>query len=178
MTPNPKTLKTTDAVHEAIVELLGSGFNGAPVVDPITNNLVGCVSAFDFVMMEESGAVLPFDTMTTNGEGVNNNEEMARNARKIVATTVGELVSEPPLTIHVDTPMKDAAELLTKMQKHRLCVLDDDHQLVGILSTSDVMRNIVDNVLQLLPPTTNPNGESSSSLSSNEQQKKTVNLSP
>ncbi|VEU45017.1 unnamed protein product [Pseudo-nitzschia multistriata] len=77
---------------------------------------------------------------------------MSINARKIVATTVGELATEPALTIHMDTNMKDAAEMLTQKQKHRLCVVDDNNNLVGILSTSDVMRNIVE-VLKALPET-------------------------
>ena len=41
MTPNPVTLKTTDTIDEAIQELLRLGFNGAPVVDAETNDLVG-----------------------------------------------------------------------------------------------------------------------------------------
>merc|ERR1711935_827245 len=145
MTPNPRTLKTTDTVDAAIVALLAAGFNGAPVLDPITNNLVGCVTAFDFIQREETGAILPFDM-----EDPENRQEMAISARKIVATTVGELTTEEALTIHMDTNMKDAAELLTRERKHRLCVVDDENNLVGILSTSDVMRNIVD-VLQALP---------------------------
>lgn len=145
MTRNPKTLKTTDTVEEAIVSLLSSGFNGAPVIDPITNNLVGCVSAFDFIQKEETGALLPFDS-----EDPVRKEEMKVNVRKIVATTVGDLTTEPALTIHMDTNMKDAAELLTKERKHRLCVVDDNNNLVGILSTTDVMKNIVA-VLQALP---------------------------
>lgn len=85
-------------------------------------------------------------------EDAGNSQEMLINARKIVATTVGELTTEEALTIHLDTSMKDAAELLTRERKHRLCVVDDESNLVGILSTSDVMRNIVD-VLQALPET-------------------------
>ena len=144
-TPNPQTLKTTDTVDEAIVSLLATGLNGAPVLDPITNNLVGCVTAFDFIQKEETGAILPFDM-----EDPETQQEMAVNARKIVATTVGELTTEEALTIHMDGSMKDAAEMLTRERKHRLCVVDDDNNLVGILSTSDIMRNIVD-VLQALP---------------------------
>mmetsp|Transcript_10991 Transcript_10991/g.26408 ORF Transcript_10991/g.26408 Transcript_10991/m.26408 type:complete len:206 (+) Transcript_10991:122-739(+) len=145
MTPNPRTLKTTDTVDEAIVSLLAAGFNGAPVVDPITNNLVGCVTAFDFIQKEETGAILPFDM-----EDPETQQEMAVNARKIVATTVGELTTEEALTIHMDESIRDAAEVLTRQRKHRLCVVDDANNLVGILSTSDVMRNIVD-VLRALP---------------------------
>lgn len=146
MTPNPRTLKTTDTVDAAIVALLAAGFNGAPVIDPITNNLVGCVTAFDFIQKEETGAILPFDTK----DDPEAQQEMAVNARKIMATTVGELTTTPAATIHVDSNMKDAVELLIKEQQHRLCVVDDENNVVGILSTSDVMRNIVD-VLQALP---------------------------
>merc|ERR1711935_1258074 len=146
MTPNPRTLKTTDTVDAAIVALLAAGFHGAPVIDPITNNLVGCVTAFDFIQKEETGAILPFDTT----DDLEAQQEMAVNARKIMATTVGELTTEPAVTIHIDSNMKDAAELLIKEHEHRLCVVDDEHNVVGILSTSDVMRNIVD-VLQALP---------------------------
>lgn len=145
MTPNPQTLKTTDTVDAAIISLLAAGFNGAPVLDPITNNLVGCVTAFDFIQKGETGAILPFDM-----EDPETQHEMAVTARKIVARTVGELTTEDAVTIHVDTNMRDAAEMLTREQKHRLCVVDDGNNLVGILSTSDVMRNIVD-VLQALP---------------------------
>lgn len=165
MTPNPRTLKTTDTVDEAIVSLLAAGFNGAPVVDPITNNLVGCVTAFDFIQKEETGAILPFDM-----EDPETQQEMAVNARKIVATTVGELTTEEALTIHMDESIRDAAEVLTRERKHRLCVVDDENNLVGILSTSDVMRNIVD-VLRALP-------ESSSSTEEEEEQTPLGDVAP
>jgi CBS domain-containing protein len=155
MTPNPKTLKTTDTVDEAIVSLLAAGFNGAPVLDPITNNLVGCVTAFDFIQKAETGAILPFDM-----EDLETQQEMAVSARKIVGTTVGDLTTEEALTIHMDESMKDAAEKLTRERKHRLCVVDDDNSLVGILSTSDVMRTIVE-VRQALPESSSSTAETS-----------------
>jgi CBS domain-containing protein len=59
MTHNPVTLLPSTTVDEAIQRLLKLGFNGAPVVDPESNNLVGVVSAFDFLQKEEGGALLP-----------------------------------------------------------------------------------------------------------------------
>ena len=108
---------------------------------------MGCVTAFDFIQKAETGAILPFDL-----EDPEEQQQMAINARKIVATTVGELTTEEALTITMNTNMKDAAEMMTKEKQHRLCVVDDENNLVGILSTSDVMRNIV-HVLQALPET-------------------------
>ena len=154
MTPNPITLRTTDTIDEAITTLLTAGFNGAPVIDPVSKNLVGVVSAFDFLSKEETGSILPFEMGNPTEQ-----QEMARLARKIVATTVGDLMTEAALTVPMDMPMKEAAEIMLRDRCHRLCVVDEGCNLVGILSTSDVMRNVVQTVLQALP------GESSAKSS-------------
>ncbi|KAL3915610.1 MAG: hypothetical protein SGARI_008146, partial [Bacillariaceae sp.] len=116
MTPNPVTLKTTDTVDEAIQILLRYSFNGAPVIDPVTGNLVGVISAFDFLSKEEAGAVLPFEAGDLEEQ-----HEMAVMARRIVATTVGDLMTDAALTVPMDMNMKDAAELMIKDRCHRLC---------------------------------------------------------
>jgi CBS domain-containing protein len=146
MTPNPITLRTTDTVDEAITTLLDAGFNGAPVVDPITNNLVGVVSAFDFLSKEEAGSILPFQMDDPASQ-----QEMARLARKIVATTVGDLMTEATLTVPMGMTMKEAAEIMIRDRCHRLCVVDEGYNLVGVLATSDVMRDVFSSVLQALP---------------------------
>ncbi|KAG7347479.1 CBS domain containing protein [Nitzschia inconspicua] len=145
MTAKPVTLKTTDTVDEAIHILLSNSFNGAPVIDPVTGNLVGVISAFDFLSKEEAGAVLPFEAGDLEEQ-----QEMAMMARRIVATTVGDLMTEAALTVSMEMGMKEAAELMIKDRCHRLCVVDDDNNLVGVLSTSDVMKNI-NTVLRALP---------------------------
>ena len=111
----------------------------------VTGNLVGVISAFDFLSKEETGALLPFEAGDLEEQ-----QGMAMMARRIVATTVGDLMTEAALTVPMDMPMKDAAELMIKDRCHRLCVVDDDNNLVGVLATSDVMRN-VNNVLKALP---------------------------
>lgn len=146
MTRNPITLRTTDTVDDAIATLLATGFNGAPVIDPITKNLVGVISAFDFLSKEEAGSILPLYT-----DDPEERHEMAKCARKIVATTVGDLMTEAGLTVQMDMTMKEAAELMIRDRCHRLCVVDDEYNLVGILSTSDVMKNVMTQVLRALP---------------------------
>ena len=111
----------------------------------VTGNLVGVISAFDFLSKEEAGAVLPFEAGDLEEQ-----QEMAMMARRIVATTVGDLMSEAALTVPMNMGMKEAAELMIKDRCHRLCVVDNDNNLVGVLSTSDVMRNI-NTVLRALP---------------------------
>ena len=146
MTPNPIfSLKPTHTVNEAIADLLRLNLNGAPVVDPSTKNLVGFISAFDFLQKENGGAVLPMQGSVQEMGAIMN------VARKIVATTVGELMTPNPLTISPDVSMRDAASLMAKHRTHRLCVVNEEGELIGILSTSDVMNDVLDAVHQALP---------------------------
>jgi CBS domain-containing protein len=74
-------------------------------------------------------------------------------ARKIVATIVGDLMSTDPLTIHPNVSMREAAALMASQRMHRLCVVDDDGEMIGMLATSDVMEDVLDAVHQALPET-------------------------
>jgi CBS domain-containing protein len=144
MTTNPVTLKATDTVDEAIQKLLHLGFNGAPVVDS-NSQLVGVISAFDFLQKENGGALLPMqgskDEMTT----------VVMMARKICATTVGDLMTPLVQSIGPEMRMREAAALMTKEKWHRLCVVNEEGTLIGILSTSDVMKDVLTTVRQALP---------------------------
>eukprot|EP00429_Kryptoperidinium_foliaceum_P059598 CAMPEP_0176092380 /NCGR_PEP_ID=MMETSP0120_2-20121206/46281_1 /TAXON_ID=160619 /ORGANISM="Kryptoperidinium foliaceum, Strain CCMP 1326" /LENGTH=202 /DNA_ID=CAMNT_0017426295 /DNA_START=64 /DNA_END=669 /DNA_ORIENTATION=- len=147
MTPNPICLKTTDSVDDAIQKLLNLGFNGAPVVDPIAGNLVGIISAFDFLSKEEGGTLLPLVQ-----DGNPQNLKLAADAaRRICAKTVEDLMSLDPLTISPNTTMKEAAEIMTRDRCHRLCVVDGEGALIGVLATSDVMRHVLKIAHQALP---------------------------
>ena len=149
MTPNPVTLKTTDTIDEAIQELLRLGFNGAPVVDAETNDLVGVINAFDFLLKAESGVVL--DMHGTREDMYN----VVQKAQKICATTVGDLMTPLAASIEPTMSMKEAAALMTKDRVHRMCVIDEDGKLIGILSTSDVMKDVLNAVTGLLPEANN-----------------------
>lgn len=158
MSPAPIfTLKTTDTVNEAIHDLLQLNLNGAPVVDK-EGNLVGVITAFDFLQKENGGAVLPMQ---------GSKEEMGRIlnvARKIVATTVGDLMSPNPITIHPSASMREAAALMSSSRTHRLCVVNDDGRLIGTLATKDVMQDILKAVRQALPESHDPQDEPEAEL--------------
>jgi len=146
MTPkaNIHALRPHETVDEAIGKLLNFGVSGAPVVD-FDGNLVGVLSAFDVLQKEAGGALLPMEGSSKTIEAY------ADAARKIVATTVDDLMTANPLTIHHNASMREAAALMTKERLHRLPVVDKAGKLVGILSSSDVMRDVLGTVRALLP---------------------------
>ena len=157
MTQNPLTLHPLTTVDEAIQKLLSVGFNGAPVVDPTTNSLIGVVSAFDFLQKEEAGAVLPMQGTPQELETI------IKSAQKICATTVGDLMTSVAITITPETTMKEAAAIMIAEKCHRLCVVDDKNELIGVLSTSDVMKDVLTTVRQALPESGEGEGDDNNS---------------
>jgi len=143
MTAAPTTLLADTTVDEAIDILLTLGYSGAPVVDD-SGSLVGVVTAFDILQKEAGGALLPMEGTAETVEGY------AKSAKKIIAKKVGDLMTEDPITINPDASMKDAAAMMTKERLHRLPVVAEG-KLIGIVSTSDVMKDVLSTVKALLP---------------------------
>lgn len=147
MTHNPKTLNPRDTVDEAISKLLKYSYSGAPVVDDL-GNLVGVVSAFDFLQKEAGGALLPMEGTTAEIE------HFVEAARRIVATEVQGLMSSNPTTVTPQVSMRQAASIMTQERMHRLPVVDASGKLVGMLSSSDVMKDVLGTVRAALPEST------------------------
>lgn len=146
MTSVPLTvLKADDSVDEAMRLLLQRSISGAPVVND-DNVLVGIVSSFDFLDKEAfEGSVLPMEGSPDQIE------KYVQAAQRICCQTVRDVMSPVVKTLTPDVPMRMAAEIMSQNKLHRLPVVDDNNKLVGILSTADVMRDLI-HIVQNLPP--------------------------
>jgi len=75
-------------------------------------------------------------------------------AGKICAKRVGDLMTKDPVCLSAGESMRDAAVLMAREKLHRLLVVDDDggggKKLVGMITSSDVMRDMV-HVVKNLP---------------------------
>ena len=116
-------------------------------------NLVGVVSAFDFLEKEAGGALLPMEGTTAEIE------HFVEAARRIVATQVQDLMSSHPITVTPQISMRQAALIMTQERMHRLPVVDVNGKLVGMLSSSDVMKDVLGTVRAALPESTLPTYE-------------------
>ena len=147
MTPRKDliTLTPSSSVDEAMRQLLLKGVSGAPVVDDETGTLlVGVVSSFDFLQKEAGdGALLPISG------SFENIEKYIDAAKKICGKRVEDVMSIHSLTIESTSTMRSAAALMAKNKLHRLVVVDDG-KLMGILTTSDVMKDML-HVVSVLP---------------------------
>jgi signal-transduction protein with cAMP-binding, CBS, and nucleotidyltransferase domain len=64
------------------------------------------------------------------------------DGRNLEETRINQVVSGDPLTVEVDTGVREAAELMLSRAIHHLPVVRDGH-LVGVLGISDVCRALL-----------------------------------
>ncbi|MEU0830289.1 CBS domain-containing protein [Streptomyces sp. NPDC005969] len=57
-----------------------------------------------------------------------------------VATTAGELMTTPAVTIHPEQRVSDAARLMARQAVDRLPVVDEEDRLIGIATRRDLLR--------------------------------------
>ena len=143
MTRDSITVKAKTPLHEAIKLLAEKRISGLPVVDD-DGKLIGIISETD-LMWQKAGVTPPayfmiFDSVIY----LTNPIDYKRDLQKALAQTVGEIMSEKPITISPDKPLTEAAKIMRDRKIHRLPVLDDSGQIVGILTLSDIIREMAE----------------------------------
>ena len=121
MTVSPVVISEDEAIA-AVAELLaGYEISGLPVVDS-GDRLVGVISQTDLIRLQ--GAAIPW----TGWHGL----------------IVRDLMSWPAQTIEGTATLDDAARRMTAAGVHRLIVVDEDQAPVGVISESDLIKEIAD----------------------------------
>lgn len=63
-----------------------------------------------------------------------------KQAMKARARTAGQLMTEPPVTVHADDSIVEAARTMARRRVERLPVLDEEDRLVGIVTRRDLLQ--------------------------------------
>ena len=123
---------TPETSLKQVAEMLASrGISGAPVVDE-EKHVVGVVSEADIIVKERrlpQPDALHRLLHRTNG-----------TAAKRAATTAGEAMTSPAVTVTGTRRVDVAAALMLDRHVNRLPVVDDQGVLVGIVTRADLVR--------------------------------------
>jgi CBS domain-containing protein len=142
MTTEVLTFRPDDTVAEAMQVLVERGIDGAPVVDD-GGRVVGMLSTGDLIVQESS---LHFPTVISilgaTLELPSSKRTFDDDLRKVLASTVAELMQSDPVTIGADDTVEEAATRLHKHEISRLPVVGDAG-LVGIVSRVDILRAMI-----------------------------------
>ena len=133
MTRRVITVRPETTVQDAARVMFTNRVSGLPVVDA-GGRVVGIISDGDLIPRQRRPKVTPWWRLFFQ-----NGERLARDYRKIIGTTVGDVMTRPALVISPVFGIETAAAILDNRQIRRLPVVRDG-QLVGIVSRGDLVR--------------------------------------
>ena len=139
MSRDPIVVRVETPLNEAIQILAEHHISGLPVVDDV-GKLVGIISETD-LMWQETGVTPPAYIMFLDSViYLKNPATYERDLHKALGQTVGEVMTKNPITISPDKTLREAATIMHDRSVHRLPVLDDTDQVIGILTRGDIIR--------------------------------------
>ena len=121
MTRSPVVVSENDAVATVAELLAGNAITGLPVIDS-DQRLVGVISQTDLVRLR--GSTVPW----AGWHGL----------------LVRDLMTRPAKTIGASAGLDEAAWRMATERVHRLVVIDDRQAPIGIISETDLVREIAD----------------------------------
>ncbi len=119
--------------------LMERRISGVPVADE-AGKVLGIVSEADF-LIKERGPRQAHDARRPLA-WLFGEERRDVEAAKLSATTAGEAMTRPAVTVSADSSLRDAAALMVEKHVNRLPVVDDD-RLVGIVTRADMVGAFV-----------------------------------
>ncbi len=143
MSRNPVSIRDGTSVKEAAALLLDRGYGAVPVIDR-GGRPVGVLSRTDIVRYERErtdylargpagGADRPVP-----GERLPGGFQI----EDVDRMTVRDLMTPMVFTVKPETPAPMVALEMTARKVHRLFVTDNDGTLVGVVTTSDIVRKL------------------------------------
>ena len=141
MQPHVVTVNAQDTVHDALERMLENKVSALPVLDH-RGHCVGILSSRDFVDMTHE---LDEDFHEASHESEVWWSVFIRNlSENIGDQSVMDLMTEEVISVAADDLLVDAARTMLSQRVHRLPVTDDQKRLLGIISTTDVLRAFVE----------------------------------
>ncbi len=135
MTREVRTVAPTATLKEVAETLADLRVSGLPVVED--GRILGVVSEAD-ILAKERG-----EEPNLGGLLSALFEDRHEIRAKLHASTAGEAMTSPAITISGSRPVSDAAARMIDLGVNRLPVVDDEGKLVGIVTRADLVRAFV-----------------------------------
>lgn len=141
MTRDPVVVTAETPLKDAIKILAERRISGLPVVDG-SGNLVGILSETDLMWRETGVTPPPYIMLLDSVIYLENLNTYEKELHKALGESVGDVMSDRPISTTPTTSLKEAAKLLHDHQIRRLPVLDEAGKVIGILTRGDIVREM------------------------------------
>ena len=145
MTPDPITVGLQATLHEVAALMTDARIGALPVLNE-EGFPAGIITQADIVRYEREQTrysvgewELP-DTLQIDSESP---EGRSLHVESGQFMTVEEVMTPWLWRVYPDTPMRDAIDLMLEKQIHHVCVTDKFGYVVGVVSTVDILKNLV-----------------------------------
>ncbi|MEM6447688.1 MAG: CBS domain-containing protein [Cyanobacteria bacterium J06642_2] len=138
MTRDPIAVKPDTSLQDALQLLADKQIGGLPVTDE-TGKVVGVLSEDDLMVRESGVTTPPFVMFLDLVVYLQNPAQHNRELHKALGQTVGEVMSDRPVTISADVELPVAAHLLHEKRLNRL-IVTTDNRLAGVITRGDIVR--------------------------------------
>jgi CBS domain-containing protein len=139
MTCDVITVAPQTPIQEAIRLLAERRIGGLPVIDD-NGKLTGILSETD-LMWQATGVNPPaYIVLLDSVIYLENPAKYERELHKALGQTVQEVMTSKVISIQPDQLLSEAAKLMHEKHIHRLPVVDEAKQVIGIVTRSDILR--------------------------------------
>jgi CBS domain-containing protein len=142
MTKKVITINKDVSIEKLSELLLENKISGVPVVDE-KDKVVGIVTEADIIVQDTE---LHFPRYFKLLDGIIYLESLNKfrdNLKKHLAIKVEDIMTKKVKTIVADTPVSEIAEIMLDDRINRLPVIDDDNNLVGIVTRADIVKSMI-----------------------------------
>ncbi len=137
MTAKVISVRTDTPLKEVARTLAEHGISGVPVIDD-TQRVIGVVSEADFLLKEQEPPHRPSPIFSW----LFDRKAAERVEAKLHATTAGQIMTRPAITISGDQTLREAAATMTRNGVNRLPVLEHG-RLAGIVTRANLVETFL-----------------------------------
>src|ERR687894_522485 len=128
------TLGPDDTVESAIKLFAESGTSGAPVVDG--GRLLGIITEGDLIFQDADVKAPGFLDILGGIVPLGDTDEYRREALKSAGVTVGEVMTDDPVSVATEATLAETATTMAERRKKILPVVEGE-RLVGVITRMD-----------------------------------------
>jgi CBS domain-containing protein len=136
MQTNWPTLDPESTVEDAIRLFAETRISGAPVVS--NGQLLGIITEGDLIFQDADIKAPGFLDILGGIVPLGSTEEYRREALKSAGVTVGEVMTDDPITVAPEATLAEAATVMAERRKKILPVVEGD-RLVGVVTRMDIL---------------------------------------
>jgi len=136
------TINKNASVAELSELLIKNKISGVPVVDD-SGKLVGIATEGDLIVRDADLHFPGYFKLLDSIIYLESLNKFKRNLRKYLGTKVEDVMTSKVKIVKEDTPVNVVANIMIRKNVNRVPVLDNDGNLVGIITRADIVKSMI-----------------------------------